>query len=76
MKSIGEIAHAGYWQDGDLVRAFQTLDNDSKRRNQDAARAVLAHAAAIIRERAETETKSWGARDEWLRVALILEKME
>ena len=69
MKSIGQVANEAYaTSDG-----WAASDDG---RIPFVARAVLAHAAAVIRERAETDTRSWGARDEWHRVALILEQME
>lgn len=69
MKSINKVA----------TEAYATSDGwaaDDSGRIPFVAHAVLAHAAAVIREKAETETRSWGARDEWRRVALLLENME
>ena len=76
MKSIGEINFHGYWGGSDEPQGWAGLDDCEKNAYTSTAKAVLAHAAAIIRERAETETTTWAARDEWRRVALLLESLE
>lgn len=76
MKSIGQINFEGYWTGSNDPQVWEGLDDQERQQCTASSRAVLAHAAAVIREKAETETRSWGARDEWRRVALLLESME